>query len=329
MKNTVYEEDIIALNRDLEPAVIQGSYGRSMYFEDPYKPLQFVHFSDIHAILDLWNRMVEYINHYSDYISFALHTGDYCGGHQEVYTDFYRDGTPCVRPVLNCVGNHDTVTPDGKQNTKESTHRLLFNHTEGWDVQFMDISHSMTYYKDFPESNIRLIVLDLYYNVEEQTKWLREVLNDARETGIHVITAMHEPTDAITNRLDTPFCSIVDYQAVGAIRASMPYEDVIVAFIQDGGQFVCNLAGHWHHDKIGYTSAGVLNIAVECATKWYHWCDGIRIPGTRTYDCFNVMSVDTNQKLIRLIRIGDNTDNTLRIKRTLCYDYGKRKLIWT
>lgn len=329
MENTIYDDNIIALNRDLEPAVIQGSYGRSMYFKDPYKPLQFVHFSDVHAILDLWNRMTEYVNRYSDYISFALHTGDYCGGHQQVYTDFYKDGVRCIHPVLNCVGNHDTVTPDGSKNTKESAHSLLFNHTDGWDVQFMNVPNSMTYYKDFPESNIRLIVLDLYYDVAEQTAWLRKCLAEAKEHGLHVITAMHEPTDDIVNPLATPFHSIVEYESVGVECSKKPFEDLIAAFIQQGGNFVCNLAGHYHHDLIGYTAGGVLNIAVECATKWYHWCDGLRVPGTRTYDCFNVMSVDTDQRLIRLIRIGDNTDNTLRIKRTLCFNYGEKKLIWT
>ncbi len=329
MNNTIYTEDIVSLNRDLEPAVIQGSYGRTMYFKDPHKPLQFVHFSDIHAILDLWNRLTEYVNHYSDYISFALHTGDYCGGNQEVYTDFYKDGIPCVRPVLNCVGNHDTVTPAGEKNCKESAHSRLFSHTQGWDVQFMDLPHSMTYYKDFPESNIRLAVLDLYYDVEPQKQWLRDILADAMGKGLCVITAMHEPTDDIVKPLDTPFHSLVDYKSIGVQCDKKPFEDLIIAFIQQGGKYVCNLAGHYHHDLIGYTAGGVLNIAVECATKWYHWCDGIRIPGTRTYDCFNVMSVDTDQQLIRLIRIGDNTDNTLRIKRTLCYDYAKRKLIWT
>ena len=44
---------ILELNRDVEPLIIQGSASRTPYFrpkfDDRYKPLQFVHFSDIHV----------------------------------------------------------------------------------------------------------------------------------------------------------------------------------------------------------------------------------------------------------------------------------------
>lgn len=112
---------------------------------------------------------MQYINYYSDYISFAIHTGDYCGNTQQSYTDFYADATKCARPIYNCVGNHDTV-----------------------------------------------------------------------EMG----------------------------------------------------------------------------------------ANGERIKGTRTYDAFNVMSVDVNLGILKLVRVGNNVDHYLRIKRTLCYDYINKKVIF-
>ena len=112
-------DNIVEMNRDQE---------------DRYTPLQFVHLSDVHAVLDLWNRMVEFVNYYSDYISFAIHTGDYCGNNQEQYVDCYGYGTKCKRPVYNCVGNHDTViTSQWLPHTKESAHKLLFNHSGAWE----------------------------------------------------------------------------------------------------------------------------------------------------------------------------------------------------
>ena len=100
-----YSNDIVKLNRDVEPLIIQGTATRTSFFNkkfnDKYKPLQFVHFSDIHAVLDLWNRMVEYINYYKDYIAFAVHTGDYCGGNQDLYVDFYDYGARCNRLIYN------------------------------------------------------------------------------------------------------------------------------------------------------------------------------------------------------------------------------------
>ena len=56
-------DNIIELNRDMEQYIIQGSASRTKFFnkkfDDRFKVLQFVHFSDVHAVLDLWNRVVE------------------------------------------------------------------------------------------------------------------------------------------------------------------------------------------------------------------------------------------------------------------------------
>ena len=84
---------MVELNRDVESFLIQASAQRTMFFNDPFEILQFVHFSDVHAVPQLWERIVEYINHYASYISFGLHTGDYCGGSQEEYVDFYNQCT--------------------------------------------------------------------------------------------------------------------------------------------------------------------------------------------------------------------------------------------
>lgn len=124
-------DNIIELNRYMEPYIIQGSATRPRFFkskvEDKFIPLQFVHLSDIHARIEMWNRMVEYVNYYSEYIDFAIHTGDYCGNNQDLYADCYNYGIKCKRPIYNCVGNHDIVKSRKHYiNTKESVHKLLF-----------------------------------------------------------------------------------------------------------------------------------------------------------------------------------------------------------
>ena len=320
--------DILELNKDMEPYLIKSASSRSELFRDDYEPLTFVHFSDVHAMLELWDRIVKYVNHYNEYISFALHTGDFCGGTQGTYRDFYRDGITPTRPFLNCVGNHDTVDITGKKTEKAVTHDLLFSDTNGWDAEFFDIPCSMTYSKDFPDSNLRLIVLDLYYHIEEQIKWLNEKLSDAKARGLHVITAMHEPSGRITTQMDTGFESLTDYESVGEHTTEV-FEDTIAEFINNGGHFICNLAGHTHHDRFGYTEKGVLNVVIESASDWAAWTDGPRTRETRLYDCFNVMTVDTVLGHIKLVRIGDNVDYMLRSKRTLCFDYVNKKIIST
>lgn len=318
-------ESIIDVNRDVESFVIQGSASQTPFIrKNQYEPLQFVHLSDVHAVLELWERMVRYVNHYSDYIAFALHTGDYCGDNQQQYADLYARATPCKRPVLNCVGNHDTITGEAwVKTTKEEPWKRLFNHTEDWDARFMDCPHSMSYYKDFPDSNIRLIVLDQYYDLDEQALWLEALLADAMEKKLWVITAMHEPTADITDPVDVYFQTVLEYAHI----SPCVFDGIIGSFIANGGQYICNLCGHEHHDLFGYTASGVLNVAVECACDWAGWCDGRRVRGTKTYDSFNVVTVDVDLGLLKLVRIGNNCDLFLRQKRVLCYDYRRQKVI--
>ena len=317
---------ILETNRDVEPFVIQAAATETpLLHHCNFEPLTFVHFSDVHAVQELWNRIVEYINYYRDYIAFGLHTGDYCGDNQDQWNDLYAEGTPGVKPILNCVGNHDTIQgPQWQKTQKEDAWRRLFRHTEDWDASFLDCPNSMSYYRDFPDSNVRLIVLDQYYDLEQQKQWLREQLNDAQQKGLWVITAMHEPTAEV---VDTPGVTFHTLTKFGSLGTS-PFESVLSEFIAAGGNYICNFCGHEHHDLFGYTAGGVLNVAVECACDWVGWCDGKRVRGTKTYDCFNVVSVDADLHVLKLVRVGNNADYYLRKKQVLCYDYQKRNVIF-
>lgn len=331
----IFTDNIIELNRDMEPFIIQSGAVRPPAFikkyGDKYKPLQFVHFSDIHAVLELWNRIVEFINYYDDYISFGIHTGDYCGNNRQQYVDFYNYGDRCVKPIYNCVGNHDTYNSRSERDLVEKrlTYERLFAPMNdiSADVSFMEGDFSMTYYKDFDESNIRIIVLDLYYDIAKQQKWLASILDDAREKGLSVITAMHAPTDHIVESYGVTFHTANDYVGLYGEHSTTPFENIIAEFVENGGEHICNIAGHHHHDLFGITSSGILNTCVPCATDWNGWCDGRRVRGTRTYDCFNVITIDVNLGLLKICRIGDNCDIFLREKKALCFDYRNRKVI--
>lgn len=317
--------NIIELNKDVEEHVLNSS------------GVTFVHFSDIHARPKLWDRIVEYINNYPQ-ISFALHTGDYCGGSQKVYTDMYQ-GKACRCPIYNCVGNHDCYSGEGAWllNEKSVAYNLLFNHIENWDATFFNIPYSMCYYKDF--ENLRIIVLDDYYDIWPTRQWLRKILKDAYENNMHVITAQHEPTGYIEDPLKSHFQTfenLVEKHKKGELervnfdfdhRGRVLYEDIIAEFVSYGGNYVVNLAGHDHNDQIGFTDKGILNIAIQNATLWDGITDTRRTEGQRSEDCFNVMSVDTDKNTFTLVRIGANTDRQGRCKKMLVFDYKNKKIL--
>ena len=317
---------IVELNKDVEQFVNNTS------------GITFVHFSDIHEKTALWDRIVEYINNYADHISFALHTGDYCGGSQKQYADMY-NGKKCLHPIYNCVGNHDCYSGKGAWvlSEKEITHNLLFNHTEDWDVTFSDSPYSMSYYKDF--GNLRLIVLDDYYDIWQTRAWLRALLKEAFDLQMHVITAQHEPTNYINDTYGAAFQTLDDYNSKFRNyelsrtsfsydhRGRVLYEPIIKEFISYGGNYVCNLAGHDHVDQIGLTDAGVLNIAIQNGTSWDALCDTMRVVGEKSEDCFNVMSVDTEKGTFTVIRVGANTDRHGRVRNMMTFDYVNKRIL--
>lgn len=330
LQNSKNIDDIITFNKDLEPFIIQASEGLGSKFIDKTKPLVFTHFSDVHTRQELWNRIIEFNNFYSNYLKFSIHTGDYCGSNQNSYVDLYHVGYACDIPVFNCVGNHDTYVDSlGTKGTKQKTKELLFNHSENWNVTFMDIENSMTYYKDFPDSKIRLVVLDYYFDIDNQCSWLLERLNGAKALGYHVITCMHEMTNVITNKLNCSFQTIDNFESLGGNKYSISkFDQVIGDWVKNGGVHVANFAGHEHSDFIGYTENDVLNICVQAATDDIIWTDGKRVKGTRTWDCFNVVSVEVSTGTLKLIRIGNNSDHYLREKKVLSYDYINKNMIF-
>lgn len=322
--------------KPLEPAIIQGAGGRSPYiFKDPYQPLQFVHFSDNHGLMDSWNRTLTFADHYQKYLSFVLHTGDGSGTSAD-FVDMYERCVPCGIPVMNCTGNHDRAgavdTPE--RTAKELVWSHLFTTGDSWGVNFMDCDFPMAYYKDFPESNVRLIVLDLYFDLDKQCEWLRGLLAEAMEKGLHVFTATHQPTDTLVDFPETTFTTAMDWSQVApgyqgdAPIVYTPFEDPIADFVEAGGNYICHLSGHHHRPYFGYTKRGVLNLSVAASNDWSNWNDSKRVFDSEAYDCFNVVSVDTNTNLLRVIHIGNDLDYYLRRQTLLSFDYKEKKVIF-
>jgi hypothetical protein len=238
------------------------------------------------------------------------------------------------------VGNHDCFPggPVWHLGEKSVAHGLLFNHTEEWGATFFDCPHSMSYYKDF--ENVRLIVLDDYYDVWPTRAWLRGLLREARERGMHVLTAQHEPSGYVENVYGLRYHAYEDlYTRFREIelartnydfdhRGRVLYEDIIAEHIALGGLFVCNLAGHDHHDEFGPTERGVLNLVVQNGTTWDAISDTKRTPGTRSEDCFNVVAVDTAAGTLTVIRVGADTDMQGRRKKAFCFDYRGKRVLW-
>lgn len=317
---------IIRMNGDKKSVVAGMSRAAAGQTHPTLTPLEFVHFSDIHTYTEQWKRLVEFMDDNSTYLPFAIHTGDYCGSYQYNYVDLYAEAKPRSGYILNVVGNHDWRLDNEEMAEQSATYAKLFNDTTGWGVTFGAEENAMYYYKDFSGSGIRLVVIDQYYWTQTESDWLDTVLAGARTADLSVVTAAHTQTGPIT-QVDCTFGRIDDFSSVEV--ATSQFATNIMAFVSAGGTHICHICGHWHHDEFGRDSNGILNIVVETAASNASdtWRDTLRVRGLRSFDCFNVMSINAENGTIGICRIGNNTDHYGRNKNGLVYDYVHDKLL--
>jgi hypothetical protein len=109
------------------------------------------------------------------------------------------------------------------------------------------------------------------------------------------------------------------------------YQEKVAKFIDDGGDFVVWLTGHMHIDCVGNSEKfpGQLCIAIDSLNC--HQSDAYndfdRTRGMPSEDLYNLVTVDTHDKLLKIIRVGCDVDRYLRKKDTLCINYKTYEVI--
>ena len=317
-------------------------------------PFTLLHFSDLHGDSVNLERIIQYRDKYSSFIDDAICTGDIIKN--KFSEDFTFWAAKNAEDVLVSTGNHEyyngessayytTITP------KQVYDKFFAPNIENWGSVVFPTDAATDgynyYYKDYSSKKIRLIVLDNMANMagtrdNVQATWLASVLEDARTSGLHVICALHIGS-TIETIFDNPFTSyknIINADGGGAEGANAgtyaefyTLRDAVDTFIAAGGNFVAWIGGHRHVDCIGIlTGHNQAQINVATASSGNAWsiiplgddCD--RTNGTRQQDCFNIYSVDTEKKLLRIFRVGSNIDKNGRGKNHILYDY-ENKLV--
>ena len=320
-----------------------------------------IHFSDIHGDDVSLQRIVDFKNKYSDYITDVLHTGDNVWYKWEHGMAFW-DAVNGAEKILNCLGNHDTAGEggytSGDKTAAECRARYITPYISNWGDVVIGNGDECYYYKDYQDFGVRLIVLDLYHSGyisgsgddshslgTEQLTWFESALEGARtaSTPLHVIVAGHVTERNWAGHMDTPFD---DLQRANnyVLDNRLPClgSDAINAisdFIDDGGKFVCYLCGHMHSDSFRKfnTHNNMLSVVVQNGSVREHNPSATsgtgpnnsnaRIIGEVSEDAFNVVSVDTVHSILTIVRIGQNYDVFGRHLGSICYDYNAHRII--
>ena len=297
-------------------------------------PLCLLHFSDIHGDAKRLQNIINFKNYYSDYIADIIHTGDMVEYYSTDGIEFWEaDG---AEKILNTIGNHDTLVGSTWIGlTMEEAYSTYFApYISNWEV--VGTSGKTYYYKDYTTNKVRLIVLDIMHQSAEQLSWFTSTLASAKTAGLHVIVAVHSRAhwlfdSHVTAWDDKPLVpsytngyndtSASDYPE----NLSDDYASAVDDFLNDGGFFVCWIHGHTHHKMFAQlqTHPNQLDVSVENAgIPNFAWTYvKARIDGTKSEDCFNILAVDTDSKILRIMAVGATYDRFMRHVDGISYNY--------
>lgn len=345
----VLDNDIIANNIRKEPALasVAAYYGNSNL--KVAGKITLLHLSDIHGNTVNLGRVVRYWKHYSAIFSDAIHTGDIVGG-------LFTDSDPFqsvsgAENILNLIGNHDAwlsaSDPDYDATEKQCYDKFFAPNIANWDVvQPTGAAENgyCYYYKDYTTEGYRLIVLDSVHwhyhsgTAQEnaaQKAWFESVLADAKTQGLKVICATHyTPQNGITPIPDTGF-NLMGATAGGNIAdgwyAVDEMFDCVDDFITGGGSFAGWIMGHTHTDYIGTVYGHASQPVVIMGTSGNTSVNNKFIVGTASQDNFNAITFEVinNKSIVKIVKIGQDTDLYTRSKQTIAYNFTDGVLIST
>jgi hypothetical protein len=301
------------------------------------QPISILHFSDLHGDQAALDRIMSDAEYYGTEIDDIICTGDIVPN-TAVEIESWWDPS-----VLTCIGNHDSASYseqtgyDWTALSMADRDAYYIEPFEGnWNIEHN--SGTSYYYKDYDGSKLRLIVLDamLYSDVgeetEDQTTWLGATIDNAMSNEYHVLIAVHAPHGG---SIPVP-CSFTEYDAPVMptyTDCNLPTSviELVSSKISNGLSFAGYIVGHIHRDRI-YDATGdgtQMIYAITCAavaqTAQWQGSDQHR---SNTEDAYNIVTVDTTRKMVKIIRGGGaDVDNIMRSRRMICIDYSTGTVI--
>ena len=308
----------------------------------------FLFFSDIHGSVSNFKRIVAFGE--KNGVNAIINAGDtvmrFLNDPKENFSWYQKEIESSKVDILSAAGNHDVW--DG-----EYWHRAASN--DIFDQIVLPIAENYSgivlpdnaeelglcyYFKDY--GKIRVIVINSmmgddsisFWN-EVQSSWLEGVLDDAVHNEKHVVIVNHAPfPKEIAIRSErSGWNSYIDYRSwenSDEIVMDISSIGVIQEFIDNGGILICILAGHEHVDSVltakGYKGQFMVDIA---SANHLNHPDGMTTydQSSQIYDCFDYIGIDSDNGLLKIIRIGWSMDLSMKTREMLSYNYLERKIV--
>jgi hypothetical protein len=307
-------------------------------------------FSDIHGNISRFERIIQLGNGWEDIIDCIIDGGDDTAAYKaQGNLDWYNTrALTSDKPIVRAAGNHDAWTTNynvwaTKQELYEYFTSVAVAQLTSKGATVVQPSDAATVYKNYyyvDFGSLRMVVLTAltgggYYDTDQAT-WFASVLEDARINDKSVICLNHAPMPIISavENVESNWCSYKTRTSDGTIMQEDPL-DKVDAFIRTGGKFICWLTGHTHIDFVMKYSKTVDSVTktqfaftTSCAKGGVN--DGAQPTGDKrnpAYDLFNMVSVDLTNHLLKIWRIGFNTNVYLQVHNTFVWDFVNNRMV--
>ena len=304
--------------------------------------LTLLHFSDVHGDAAALQRLLAWHEAHADLIDDIVCTGDLVSNNYEEDIAYWRE-TPGAEKILTCIGNHD-VQPTATDKThygitvEAAAARYMEDFVPSWGK--VSYQRGCTWYsKDYPEAGVRFIMLDSLVFISDddksaaadfQLEWLAAQLADALDENLAVVIGEHLPI-AEANMVQSSW-QPYDGRFVYGPLCDERITRVVQGFIDGGGTFVCYLCGHCHTDAMhtlpGHPEQFACSLPAATDDLKQSWWGDLDRSCEDTRDCFNVMSVDRHNGLVKFIRIGADRDLALQHRGVFTWDFVNHRLVY-
>lgn len=318
----------------------------------------FIHVTDVHGDSVRLNTALDFADDIG--ATAVIHTGDavaYYGA--DDFTFFSNAVNTHTTKFYNVIGNHD-VNGQNSVSAVHSKFIAPFIDANGYTVGTSGENYYYHDFLSYKIRLIVLNQYQAYNNsmsvkyLEPQITWLESTLNST-PSDYGVIIAMHIPEAGVTYSEDyhtfwmdtdgrettTKVISKVVDAFMSRTTASVAFDGFTksVDFTSATAEFICFINGHNHKDSIGYMDSVNTQLCLGsiCTCVWtnrnrdltpgtgYPYYNEVndmgRLEGTESEDAFNMYIIDTQNKKIRIVRIGANVTNNMQERKYLSIPY--------
>ena len=300
-----------------------------------------------------------------NYIDDILSTGDITSYYYSDGFEFYKEAK--LTDALFTLGNHDGATVDGPNKEGSADWNGIGNlgsynafykpYIEDWDVvqpHNADLDGLCYFHKDYDDSKIRLISLDSVIHFDDsyktnQLNWLNNLLDELLNSNSdyygytlmvmsHYVPGNFTIDDIIiderTGNRTTFHAYVMDsLTADSRFELDPLYASAVNDFVDNGGKFSIWLTGHYHTDMFFRPTQYPNLLTSSLNQSGRNAPFPSRVPnqdyrlGNTNQHVANIVTIDTINGLVKIIRAGSNMDKFMRNINVLSYDYINKKVI--